>query len=163
MRISLIASMDQNRLIGCQHNVPGCTPGQPWHLPADLRHFKALTLSKPIVMGRKTFTSIGRPLPKRHNIVLTRDMNFQASDVSIAHSLEEALQIAGKVEECMIIGGATLYEQSLSRSPIVYISLVLNILFKEILISQLGILMLGKLCQKKPTQVMNIITMLIRF
>ena len=123
MRIALIASMDENRLIGCSEHRPGCTPGQPWHLPADLRHFKTLTMGKPIVMGRKTFCAIGRPLPGRKNIVLPRDPHFHAADgVHIAHHLQDALALADDAEECMIIGGAHLYQQSLPLAKRLYLT-----------------------------------------
>lgn len=81
----------------------------PWHLPADLAHFKRVTMGKPIVMGRKTFQSIGRALPGRLNVVVTRDRTFQALDVVVTHSLEEALGACGDAPEVMVIGGGELY------------------------------------------------------
>jgi dihydrofolate reductase len=90
MTISLIAAMTCNRVIGYQNRMP-------WHLPADLQHFKALTLGKPLIMGRKTFESIGKPLPNRQNIVLTRGLGDINSGVTIAHTLEQALPLASRM------------------------------------------------------------------
>ena len=101
--------MDRKRLIGRDN-------AMPWHLPADLAHFKAATLGKPIMMGRKTFESLGRPLPGRHNIVLTRDPAFSADGITVAHNLDQALAAAGEVPELMVIGGATLYADMLPRA-----------------------------------------------
>jgi dihydrofolate reductase len=103
--ITLIAAMARNRAIG----VDG---GMPWHLPGELQHFKAATMGKPIVMGRKTWESIGRPLPGRQNIVVTRNAEFRAAGCDIAASLDEALALASG-PEVMIIGGGQLYAQAL--------------------------------------------------
>lgn len=117
MSLSLIVAMARNRVIGRAN-------GLPWRLPADLKHFKALTLGKPVIMGRKTFASIGKPLPDRHNIVVSRDPQFSASGVSIAHSLEDALQQAQPAAEVMLIGGAQLYAQALPRAQRIYLTLI---------------------------------------
>jgi len=117
MLISLIAAMDRNRLIG--HN-----NAMPWHLPADLAHFKATTLGKPILMGRKTFDSLGRPLPGRTNIVLTRDPDYHADGITIAHDLAQAITAAGDADELMIIGGATLYTTLLPRADRLYLTFI---------------------------------------
>lgn len=90
----------------------------PWHLPADLRRFKRLTVGKPVIMGRKTFASIGRPLPGRHNIVLTREVGWGAPGVTAAANLAEAIAAAGlhpgaRAAAIMVIGGATVYAQAL--------------------------------------------------
>jgi dihydrofolate reductase len=90
----------------------------PWHLPADLKHFKALTVGKPVIMGRKTFDSIGKALPGRHNIVLTRDAAWRAEGVTTAANLAEAIAAAGldpraRAEAIMVIGGAQVYAQAL--------------------------------------------------
>jgi dihydrofolate reductase len=108
-KFSLIVAMDENRLIGSNN-------GLPWHLPADLAFFKRTTMGKPIVMGRKTFESIGRPLPGRRNIVVTRDPDFSAAGCDIANSIDAALDLCADDEEVMLIGGASLYQQSLSRA-----------------------------------------------
>ena len=104
--ITLVAAMAHDNVIGIDNTLP-------WHLPEDLKHFKAVTLGKPVIMGRKTFDSIGRPLPGRLNIVITRQQDWQHDGVSVAHSLEAALALAGAVEEVCVIGGANLYAQAL--------------------------------------------------
>lgn len=81
----------------------------PWHLPEDLKHFRKLTIDKPVVMGRKTFESIRKPLIRRQNIVLTRDAGFAAQGVEVAHSVDEALKLAGDMPEIAIIGGAQIF------------------------------------------------------
>ena len=116
-RLSLIVAADENNLIGASNRLP-------WHLPADLKHFKRTTMGKPIVMGRKTLESIGRALPGRRNIVLTRQAGFTAPDCEIARSLEEALLLAGNAEEIMIIGGAELFAQTLPRAQRIYLTRV---------------------------------------
>ncbi len=90
----------------------------PWHLPADLKRFKAMTVGKPVIMGRKTFESIGKPLPGRHNIVLTRDTGWRADGVTLAANLAEAIAAAGldpraRAEAIMVIGGAQIYAEAL--------------------------------------------------
>ena len=115
MLVSLAVAMSENRVIGRDNNLP-------WHLPADLGHFKALTLGKPIIMGRKTYESIGRPLPGRQNIVLTRDSTFQAPGCDLCASLEEALQLAGDAPEVVIIGGGALYEAVLEMAHRIYLT-----------------------------------------
>jgi len=109
--------MDQNRLIGKDNALP-------WKIPADLQFFKKITMSKPIVMGRKTFESIGRPLPGRQNIIITRDKSFSAEGCDIAWSTEQALELAADAEEIMIIGGANIYQQFLERADRIYLTLV---------------------------------------
>lgn len=94
----------------------------PWHLPADLRHFRALTLGKPVVMGRRTFASIGRPLPGRHNIVMTRDAAWRVDGVTVVASLDEAVAAAGRTNEVMIIGGATVYAAALPSAQRVHLT-----------------------------------------
>ena len=106
MRISLIVAMDRHRVIGHLGKLP-------WHLPADLRHFKQMTWGKPLLMGRVTYESIGRPLPGRHNIVLTRTPQYLAPGCSVATSVIQALEMAGAADELMVIGGAEVYRQTL--------------------------------------------------
>ncbi|HEY9198443.1 MAG TPA: type 3 dihydrofolate reductase [Gammaproteobacteria bacterium] len=115
MLISLIVAMDRNRLIGRGNALP-------WRLPADLRHFKAVTMGKPILMGRKTYESIGRPLPGRHNIVISRNPAFSAPGCTSAASLEAALAAAGEAAEVMVIGGAQLYAEALPRAQRIYLT-----------------------------------------
>jgi dihydrofolate reductase len=117
MRIALIVAMAENRVIGRNNQLP-------WRIPADLRHFKALTLGKPVIMGRKTYESIGRPLPGRDNIVISADSGYQAEGCQVVHSVEQALEAAGSCEEAMIIGGANLYRQTLENADRLYLTLV---------------------------------------
>ncbi|MCD4483232.1 dihydrofolate reductase [Chromobacterium vaccinii] len=105
--LTLVAAMAANRTIGVDNQLP-------WRLPEDLKHFKATTLGKPVIMGRKTWDSIGRPLPGRRNIVVTRQADWRADGAETAHSLEEALALAGAVDEACLIGGADLYRQALA-------------------------------------------------
>jgi dihydrofolate reductase len=116
-RISLIWAMARNRVIGRDNKLP-------WHLPADLQHFKQLTLDKPIVMGRKTWESLPGLLPKRRHIVVTRQSDYDAEGAETAPDLESAIALAGEVEEVMIVGGATLYEQALPLADRLYMTLV---------------------------------------
>jgi len=102
MTISLIVAASRNGVIGRNGALP-------WHLPDDLRQFKRLTLGKPVIMGRRTWESIGRPLPQRRNIVLTRDPGFRAGGCEVAHSVSEALALVAGAEEAMVIGGAQVY------------------------------------------------------
>ena len=117
MRIALIVAMAENRVIGRQNQLP-------WRIPADLKHFKALTMGKPIIMGRKTYESIGRPLPGRDNIVITGDSSYRAEGCRVVHSIDQALQAAGGSEDVMIIGGANLYRQTLKDAERLYLTLV---------------------------------------
>ena len=117
MRIAMIAAMANNRVIGKDNQMP-------WHLPEDLRHFKAMTLSKPIVMGRKTFESIGRPLPGRHNIVISRNTDFCPEGVTFVTNYEDAISAAGECEELVIIGGGQLYAQFLPKADVLYLTLI---------------------------------------
>ena len=115
MRISLIVALARNRVIGRDNQLP-------WRLSADLQHFKRLTMGKPIVMGRKTCESIGRPLPGRTNIVVTRDSSFSAAGCRVVHSIDEALVAAGGADEVMIMGGENLYSQLLPRADRLYLT-----------------------------------------
>lgn len=116
MRISLVVAMDRQRVIG----VAG---GLPWHLPADLRHFRAITMGKPIVMGRRTYESINRALPGRRNIVVSRNRQWPTPPgCEVAHSLEHALELTSSSGEVMIIGGAALYRAALARAQRIYLT-----------------------------------------
>lgn len=115
MRMSLIVAMAANRVIGRDNRLP-------WHLPADLKHFRRLTLGKPVLMGRRTWESIGRPLPERTNIVITRDADYSAPGCVVVHSLEAALRAAGHHPEVMVIGGAELYRQALPQAGRIYLT-----------------------------------------
>jgi dihydrofolate reductase len=116
-QLALIAALARNRVIGRDNRLP-------WHLPADLRFFKQTTMGKPLLMGRRTWESIGRPLPGRRMIVLSRDPDYQAPGGAVARSLDEAVERAGAVPEIMVIGGATLYRQTLPRAERLYLTRV---------------------------------------
>ncbi|KGR78620.1 dihydrofolate reductase [Ureibacillus sinduriensis] len=113
--ISLIVAHDKNRVIGHDNKMP-------WHLPGELQYFKEQTMGKPMIMGRKTFDSIGRPLPGRRNIVITRNGDYQAHGIEVATSLEEALKLAGTEKEVMIIGGEQIFRMALPIADRLYIT-----------------------------------------
>lgn len=121
VHIAIIVAMAENRVIGRDNEMP-------WRLPSDLKRFRVLTMGKPIVMGRKTFQSIGRPLDGRDNIVVTRDAGFSAEGVHITGSLDEALALARELaerrgaEEAMVIGGAEIYAQALASADRLYVT-----------------------------------------
>lgn len=115
--ISLIVAHDENRVIGYQNDLP-------WYLPGDLKYFKEMTMGKPMIMGRKTYDSIGRPLPGRRNIVITRNEHFAAEGTEVVGSLEEALALVEGEEEVMIIGGAQIFEQSMAIADRLYITFI---------------------------------------
>ncbi len=117
MMVSLIVAVSQNGVIGNKGKLP-------WHLPADLKRFKQLTTGHPIIMGRKTFESIGKPLPGRTNIVITHQKNFQACGAMVAHSLEEALRLCEKENEVFVIGGAEIFEEALPLANRIYLTLI---------------------------------------
>ena len=115
MQISMIAAMAKNRVIGKNGQLP-------WHLPKDLQLFKKITTGKNIVMGRKTFESIGRPLPNRNNIILTHDETFCAVNCEIVHSIDEILQ--KYQEDIIIIGGGEIYKSFLPLTSKIYLSII---------------------------------------
>jgi dihydrofolate reductase len=123
MIVSLIGAMDRRGLIGDEH-------GLPWHLPKDLRRFRACTWGKPIIMGRRTFELIGKPLPGRFNIVLTQNPEYSAPGCRVARTLEEALSIAEdylagtRGDEVMIIGGGKVYAEAIQRWDRLYLTVV---------------------------------------
>lgn len=101
--------MDKKGVIGLEGDLP-------WHLSADLENFKAITMGKPLIMGRKTHESIDRPLPGRKNIVITHSQDFKAEGCVVVNSLDDAFQATGDVDEVMIMGGSSIYDQSLTRA-----------------------------------------------
>lgn len=123
MKLSLIVATAHNNVIGRNNELP-------WHLPQDLKYFKSLTLGKPIIMGRKTFESIGKPLPGRTNIVVTRQKNWNFAGALVAESVEEALEIGQQfraeqnslADEMMVIGGAEIYRHALAIADRVYLT-----------------------------------------
>jgi dihydrofolate reductase len=114
-RLSFIVAMDDNRLIGNANQLP-------WHLPADLAFFKRTTMGKPMLMGRKTFESIGKALPGRRNIVITRNPGFAADGCEIVGDIDTALASCAGNEEITLIGGASLYEQTIDQASCMYIT-----------------------------------------
>lgn len=123
MKLSLIVAMSRNGVIGIDNQLP-------WHLPEDLKYFKSVTMGKPIIMGRKTYDSIGRPLPGRTNIVITRDPSWQAEGVSVVQTLEAALSLgqvacnAAGADEIMVIGGEQIYRMTLPAADRLYLTQV---------------------------------------
>jgi dihydrofolate reductase len=120
-RVTFVIARAENGIIGKDGKLP-------WHIPADLQFFKRVTLGKPVIMGRKTFESIGRPLPRRTNIVITRDTAWQAPGVSVAHDVATAFALAYEeahrtgVDEIAVIGGADVYRQTLDRAERIYLT-----------------------------------------
>ena len=121
MIISMIAAIGENGVIGRDG-------GLPWHISGDLKLFKKITMGKPIIMGRKTWESLGRPLPGRPHVIITRDKNYGAAGVHVAHDLDQALSIAHdmalalKEREIMIIGGAEIYRLALTKVDRLYLT-----------------------------------------
>jgi dihydrofolate reductase len=119
--LAIIVAVAENGVIGKDNTLP-------WHLPEDLRHFKRVTMGKPIIMGRRTFESIGKPLPGRTNIVITRNPAFRAAGIATVSSLEEALTLAEStarregVDEVVVIGGAEIYATALPRADRLYLT-----------------------------------------
>lgn len=117
MLISLIAAVAENGIIGRDNTLP-------WRLPADLRHFRRLTLGHPVLLGRRNYESIGRPLPQRTNIVLTRRAGYAAPGCVVVHSLAQALAAAREAAEVFVAGGAEIYAQTLERAQRFYLTRV---------------------------------------
>ena len=115
----MIAAMAHNRVIGADN-------AMPWHLPADLKHFKNTTLGKPVIMGRKTYESIGKALPARQNIVITRQADYTLPDADVLQTIDEAVALAknSNAPEIMIIGGGTLYEAMLPFADKLYLTFI---------------------------------------
>ncbi len=117
-RLSLIWAMGRNRVIGVDNRLP-------WRLPADLKHFRALTTGHTILMGRKTYESFPRPLPDRHHVIITADRHYQApSGCTVVHTLDAALAAAHSDKEVFVIGGGSLYAQTLPRADRLYVTLI---------------------------------------
>ncbi len=115
--ISLIAAMARNRVIGKDN-------AMPWHLPADLAHFKRVTMGKPVIMGRNTYESIGRPLPGRKNVVISRNPDYSPEGCVVVSSIDAALAECAEVDEVMIIGGGQLYQAMLPHADRLYLTLI---------------------------------------
>lgn len=115
MNVSLICATSENNVIGVNNRLP-------WRLPADLKRFKELTLNHTVVMGRKTYESIGKALPERINVVITRNKEFKAPDCLVASSVEEALALCKEDAEIFVIGGASIYQQALPYANRIYLT-----------------------------------------
>jgi len=115
--LSLVVAVGENNEIGKAGRMP-------WHLPADLRHFKTLTLGKSVIMGRKTFEAIGKPLPERRNIVISRKPGYSAPGCEVTQSFTDALVLTAGVAEKMVIGGGEIYREALPRAQRVYLTRV---------------------------------------
>lgn len=115
MKLSIIVAMDQKGVIGLNNALP-------WRLSADLKNFKAVTMGKPVIMGRKTWESIGKPLPGRDNVIITRNPSYRADGCIVCHSLEEALQRYANVPEVVIIGGHDIFQSALARTDVLYLT-----------------------------------------
>lgn len=116
MIVSMIAAMAHNRVIGKNNKMP-------WHLPADLKHFKKITTGKSVIMGRLTYESIGKALPNRTNIVISRQSDYELADAKVACSCTEALELASDIcDEVMIIGGGTIYQAFLPHAQRLYLT-----------------------------------------
>jgi dihydrofolate reductase len=114
-RVALIAAVARNGVIGARN-------GLPWHLPEDLKHFRTLTSGHTVIMGRKTWESIGKPLPNRQNIVVSRRAGLLIGGASVAHSLEEALSLAVREDPVFVIGGEALYRLALPFAVLLYLT-----------------------------------------
>lgn len=117
MQLIAVVAMAQNRVIGKQNQLP-------WRMPADLQHFKSVTMGKPVIMGRKTYESIGRPLPGRLNIIVTRDLNYKAPGCEVVSSPGVALSLVAAQPEACLIGGSELYKQLLPEVSQIYLTVI---------------------------------------
>ncbi|MBA2408645.1 MAG: dihydrofolate reductase [Gammaproteobacteria bacterium] len=117
MRVSLIVAMTPDRIIGRDG-------GMPWHLPADLKRFRELTMGHPMIMGRRTFESLGRILPGRRHIVVTHNTGFKCPGVDVAPSLNDALTLSAVSDEVFVIGGAQIFREALPLADRLYITLI---------------------------------------
>ena len=117
MNVALVAAMTEDRVIGRGN-------GLPWHLPEDLRHFKRLTLGHPVIMGRRTWESVGTPLPGRHNIVVTRQRGYHAEGADVAPSLQAALGLVRDEPEVFVVGGAEIYAQALPLADTIHLTVI---------------------------------------
>lgn len=119
MRVSIIAALSENRVIGKDNKLP-------WHIPEDLRWFKKVTAGHPLIMGRKTFDSIGRPLPGRKNVIISRQRDYKVPEALVFHSLEDTIDKlkADREEEIFIIGGANIFKEALTYTDRIYLTLI---------------------------------------
>ncbi|MGC1459669.1 MAG: dihydrofolate reductase [Steroidobacteraceae bacterium] len=130
--ISLLVAVSENGVIGRDR-------GMPWHLPDDLKHFKSLTLGKPVLMGRKTYESIGRPLPGRTNLVLTRATDWSVPGVTVVADLDAAIRAAGSAPEMVVAGGAQVYALALPRATRIHLTRIHAIIAGDTRLPQLDL------------------------
>tara|TARA_R110002111_G_scaffold236825_2_gene298150 strand:+ start:248 stop:745 length:498 start_codon:yes stop_codon:yes gene_type:complete len=117
MKLAIIVATDERSLIGKDNDLP-------WKLSADLQYFRKITMGKPLIMGRRTHESIGRPLPGRKNIIITNDLAYHAAGCIVTHSIQQAFEACEGAEEVMIMGGASLYRQCLPLADTIYLTQV---------------------------------------
>jgi dihydrofolate reductase len=117
VELAIIVATDEQGLIGKNNDLP-------WKLSADLQYFRRVTMGKPLIMGRNTHESIGRPLPGRQNIIVTKNPDYKVDGCTVVHSTKEAFQACSDAEEAMVMGGASLYEQLLPQAEKLYLTLV---------------------------------------
>lgn len=117
MTVSIVVAIAENNAIGKNNELL-------WHLPTDLKHFKQLTSGHTIVMGRKTFDSIGKPLPNRRNIVITRSNTLEIPGAEVVHTIEQALELCTAEKEVFIVGGAEIYKQAMDKTDKIYLTTV---------------------------------------
>ena len=152
MKIALVVAVSQNNVIGRDNQLP-------WHLPEDLQYFKSVTMGKPILMGRKTFDSIGRPLPGRKNIVITRDLEWDAEGVEVVHSVDDALATGADAcavansDEIMIIGGAQIYRDCLPIADRLYLTRVEAEIEGDAFFPDIDIKQWQKIAEKPPKEI----------
>lgn len=115
--ISIIVAAAQNNAIGYQNQLL-------WHMPADLKYFKQKTTGHTVIMGRKTFESVGKPLPNRRNIIITRQADYTVAGATVVHTLQEALDLCDSTEESFIVGGAQIYGEALAHTDRIYFTLI---------------------------------------
>lgn len=109
--------MDKNRVIGYKGKLP-------WNMPTDMKYFRDKTRGKPVIMGRKTYETIGKPLPQRKNIILTHDQNYKVEGCIVVHTIDESLKVAGDAEEVMVIGGSQIYKEFLTKANRMYLTFI---------------------------------------
>ena len=152
MKIALVVAVSQNNVIGRDNQLP-------WHLPEDLQYFKSVTMGKPILMGRKTFDSIGRPLPGRKNIVITRDLEWDAEGVEVVHSIDDALTAGtdacavANSDEIMVIGGAQIYRDCLPIADRLYLTRVEAEIEGDAFFPDIDIKQWQKIAEKTPKEI----------
>lgn len=147
MKISLIAAVSENGVIGDGEKLL-------WHIPEDFKYFKATTMGKPIIMGRRTYDSIGRPLPGRLNIVITRNLGWKAEGVTIAPSIEDALKISQNqsVSETFVIGGGQIYEAALPFATSIYLTIIHKVYDGDVRFPSLDTRVWQETARKKGTE-----------